>query len=86
MKWTALLQQDPQKYEGQLGDALFALGGKKLPVGVLSESLKNVEFTDDPLEETFATMGQWAFELAFAKAPPKLDRLIDTAILRQVAK
>jgi NitT/TauT family transport system substrate-binding protein len=83
-KWTALLQQDPQKYEAQLGNALFALSGKRLPPGVLADSLKHVEFTNDPLPETFATMGQWAFDLGFAKQPAKLDGLIDTSLLKSL--
>jgi NitT/TauT family transport system substrate-binding protein len=82
--WTRRLQQDPQPFVGQLGEALFALSGKKLPPGVLAASLKNVEFTLDPLDETFVVMGQWAFDLGFAKAPAKLDGLIDTTLLQQV--
>ena len=74
-QWTQRLQQEPQAYSGQLGEALFALSGKKLPPGVLDAALKNVEFTVDPLEETFQTMGQWAYDVGFAKEPAKLDRL-----------
>jgi hypothetical protein len=29
-------------------------------------------------------MGQWAFELGFAKAPPKLDALIDTTLMKSI--
>jgi NitT/TauT family transport system substrate-binding protein len=83
--WTQRLQENPQAYGGQLGDALFNLSGKKLPPGVLDASLKNVEFTLDPLEETFQTMGQWAYDVGYAKEPAKdLNRLIDTTLLRQV--
>ena len=83
--WTQRLATNPQAYAGQLGDALFNLSGKKLPAGVLDASLKNVEFTLDPLDETFQTMGQWAYDVGFAKAPVKdLDRLIDTTLLKQV--
>ena len=82
-KWTSLLQQDSQKYETQLVEALFALSGKPLPPGVVDESLKNVQFTNNPLQETFATMGQWAFELGFAREPPRLDGLIDLSLLKQ---
>jgi len=86
LDWTAKLQKNPQQYAGPLGEALFALSGKKLPPGVLVDSLKNVEFTPDPLPETFNTMGQWAAELGFAKGPPKVEALIDTALLQQVKK
>jgi NitT/TauT family transport system substrate-binding protein len=84
--WTNKLQKDPQAYATQLGDALFALSGKKLPPGVLVDSLKNVQFTTDALPETFSTMGQWSFDLGFARQPPKLDRLIDISLLNQVKK
>jgi NitT/TauT family transport system substrate-binding protein len=82
--WTQRLQQDPQAYSGQLGEALFNLSGKELPPGVLEAALKNVEFTVDPLEEAFRTMGQWAYDVGYAKEPAKLDRLIDTTLLQQV--
>jgi NitT/TauT family transport system substrate-binding protein len=82
--WTQRLRENPAAYTSQLGDALFALSGKRLPPGVLDASLENVQFTVDPLEETFLTMGQWAYDVGYAKAPPKLDGLIDTTLLQQV--
>jgi NitT/TauT family transport system substrate-binding protein len=82
--WTQRLQDNPSAYSAQLGDALFNLSGKKLPTGVLDASLKNVEFTLDPLEDTFKTMGQWAYDVGYAKEPAKLDRLIDRTVLQQV--
>ena len=83
-QWTQRLRDNPAAYSSQLGDALFALSGKKLPPGVLDASLKNVEFTLDPLDETFQTMGQWAYDVGFAKEPAKLENLIDTTLLQQV--
>ncbi len=83
-QWTQRLQDNPSAYSAQLGEALFNLSGKRLPPGVLDASLKNVEFTVDPLEETFQTMGQWAYDVGYAKEPAKLDRLIDTTLLQQV--
>ena len=74
-RWTLRLQQDPQKYAEQLGAALTALTGKKLPPGVLSESLGRVKFTDDPLRPTFETMAQWSHDLGFAPEAAKLDGL-----------
>jgi hypothetical protein len=79
-----LLQQDAQAQVEPLGNALFALSGKKLPPGVLAQSLKNVEFTIDPLDETFQVMGQWAYDLGFAPTPAKLEGLIETKLLEQV--
>jgi NitT/TauT family transport system substrate-binding protein len=84
VKWTERLQKDPAGTVGPLGDALFGLSGKKLPAGVLDAALKNVQFTDDPLDETFQVMGQWAYDVGYAKEPAKLEGLIDTTLLQQV--
>lgn len=82
--WTKRLASEPVKYEAQLGAALGALTGKKLPEGVLSQSLGNVTFLNDPLPATFQTMSQWTQELGFIKSVEKLDTLFDTALLQQV--
>jgi NitT/TauT family transport system substrate-binding protein len=85
-QWTQRLQSDPQKYAGQLGDAISALaGGKKISAKVLSDSLMRTQFTDDPLPDTFNTMGQWAADLNYLKAPPDLTGLFETGIIRQIA-
>jgi NitT/TauT family transport system substrate-binding protein len=87
LDWTSKLQDHPQQYADQLGEALAALnGGKKLPAAVLVESLKHVEFTTDPLPETFNTMGGWAFDLGFARQAPKLEGLFDMKLLDEVRK
>jgi NitT/TauT family transport system substrate-binding protein len=81
--WTVRLQQEPQKYLPQLEQALFALSGKKLPAGVVSDSIGHVKFTDDPLESTIAAMGTWSYELQFAPRPVNLAGLIDTKLLKE---
>jgi NitT/TauT family transport system substrate-binding protein len=81
--WTRRLQEDPDAHVGALGDALFGLSGKRLPPGVLDAAIKNVRFTVDPLEQTFQVMGQWAYDVGYAKAPADLDGLIDTTLLQQ---
>jgi NitT/TauT family transport system substrate-binding protein len=84
-QWTQRLQANPQAYAGQLGDALAALsGGKKLSNKVLADSLAKTQFTDDPLPETFSTMGQWSADLNFIKAPPDLTGRFETGIIRQI--
>jgi NitT/TauT family transport system substrate-binding protein len=82
--WTQRLRASPTAYTSQLGEALFALSGKKLPPGVLDAAIKNVEFTVDPLDETFQVMGQWAYDVGYAREPAKLDGLVDTTLLQQV--
>jgi hypothetical protein len=79
--WTVRLQQQPDKYIPDLDAALFALNSKRLPKGVLAQSIKRVKFTDDPLEGTIRTMGNWAFELGFSPRPANLANLIDTHII-----
>ena len=83
-QWTQRLNADPQKYQSQLGDALAALTGKKLPPGVIEQALPRVKFTDEPLESTLTTMAGWAYELKVINQPPKLAGLVDTTILKQV--
>lgn len=73
--WTARLASEPAKHEAALDAALEALSGKKLPAGVLKESLSHVTFTNDPLESTFQTMGQWSYDLGFAPQPPDVKGL-----------
>jgi len=85
-QWTVRLQDDPQKYLPQLESALFAISGKKLPAGVVGQALGHVKFTDDPLESTIATMGNWAYELQFAPRPVNLAGLIDTKLLEEAKK
>ena len=82
--WTKRLGEDPSKYADQLGAALLALTGKKLPDGVLAQSLGRVKFLNDPLPPTFETMARWTQELGFIKDVPKLDPLFDTSIVKQL--
>jgi len=82
--WTQRLNADPTKYQQQLGDALAALTGKKLPPGVIEQALPRVKFTDEPLENTLTTMAQWAYDLKVINQPPTLAGLVDTTILKQV--
>jgi NitT/TauT family transport system substrate-binding protein len=81
-QWTAKLVADPKSTEQQLGDAIFKLTQKRLPEGVLAAALPRVKFTNDPLEDTFKTMGQWANDLGVAQRPPNLTNLFDLKILR----
>jgi NitT/TauT family transport system substrate-binding protein len=82
--WTKRLNDDPVGVLPQLEAALVKLTGKKLPPGVLATALPRVKFTDEPLQQTFNTMGQWAFDLGFSQQPPKLDTLFDLTILRRL--
>ena len=82
--WTKRLSEAPEKHLPQLEEALFAISNKRLPAGVLGMALKNVRFTDDPLDQTLATMAQWSYELQFLPQKPRLDGLVDLTILRKL--
>ena len=83
-RWTKRLNDDPIGVLPQLEAGLFRLTNKKLPAGVLAAALPRVKFTDEPLEDTFNTMGQWANELGFSQQPPKLQAPFDLTILRRL--
>lgn len=83
-QWTAKLNSDPIGVLPQLDAALLKLTGKKLPPGVLAAALPRVKFTDEPLQETFNTMGGWAYDLGFSQQPPKLDGLFDLTLLKKL--
>ena len=48
-------------------------------------SIKNVEFTLDPLPETFDTMGRWAADLGLAPPSPDLKGLINATLIDRAA-
>ena len=82
--WTVRLQQQPDAYLGQLGEALFSLTSGRLPQSVLASALHRIKFTDEPLADTLRTLGDWTYEVKLIQEPVKLDGLIDTTILQKV--
>jgi len=82
--WTSRLSTDPDKYAGQLNEALYGLTGKRLPDDVAISALHRVKFTDDPSPDTFTSDAQWAFDLGFTKEKANLDGLMDLTILRKL--
>ena len=84
--WTARLAVDPKAHLEELGSALLALTGKKLPPGVLESAITRVKFTDDPLPDTFKTMGQWTYDLGFEQQPARLGTLFDLNVLQDLQK
>ncbi len=79
--WTKKLTDAPQSYLAQLGDALFALNGKRLPATVLGPALGRVKFTDSPHPETLRAYSAWMSDLGFQRAGVDLNDLFDTKIL-----
>jgi NitT/TauT family transport system substrate-binding protein len=85
-QWTDKLKNSPQAQVPQLESALFALTKKQLPPGVLKSAVANVEFTDEPLEQTLRTMAQWSFDVGISKDVTDITGLIDTTILRKLER
>lgn len=86
VNWTRRLQQDPRRYLPQLASALFELTGKKFPGGVVDSALARVQFSNEPLQETFDSLSDWSAELGFLPARTDLTGLFDTTILRKVER
>lgn len=86
VQWTRRLQEHPVQYVPQLESALFSLTGKKLPKGVVAAGLGRVEFSDEPLQETFQSLSDWSAELEFLPERVDLSGLFDTTILRKVQR
>jgi NitT/TauT family transport system substrate-binding protein len=84
-QWTTRLKENPHAYGDQLNAALAALTGMKLPAAVLQSAIDRTQFTDDPLEQTFATMGQWSADLKFIPAAPALTGLFQTDIIHNLS-
>lgn len=83
-EWTRRLSVSARQYADQLNDDLAQLTGKKLPSDVLQGALDRTKFTDDPIQETFTTMGQWSYDLKFVKSPPDLTGLFETDLIRGI--
>lgn len=84
--WTKRLTADPDKLAAPLGDALFALNGKRLGAGVLSEALRRVRFIDDPSMDTLRTFQTWKHDLGFDRGPPvELNGLVDSTQLQRAS-
>ena len=63
---------------------MFALTSKRLPPGILPSAAARVKFTDEPLKQTFSTLGEWSYQLGFERQPPDLSGLFDTGILTKL--
>ena len=84
--WTRRLATEPDAVEGPLGDALFALNGKRLASGVLAAAIQRVRFIDDPNPETLQTFASWTQDLGFEQRTTDLNGLVDTTILLKAAR
>lgn len=81
--FTEKLTSDAAGQVGPLGDALFALNGKRLPEGVLAKAITRVKFIDTPDIETLDTLATWSFDLGFEKTRPDLATMIDPSFAKK---
>jgi NitT/TauT family transport system substrate-binding protein len=82
--WTHRLNSNPADCIPKLEAGLATLTGKKLPPGVVADSVSHVKFTEEPLPATFTANSQWAAELGFAKEQSDLTGLIDLSALQKL--
>lgn len=81
--WTRRLANQPEDYAAPLGEALFALTGKRLAPGILPASLPRVRFVDDPGVETLRAFSSWKRELGFDRSDVDLAGLVDSSMLQK---
>jgi len=84
LRLTRWLNAQPQNWATPLDQALKQLTGKALPAGVVADSMRHVQFTEEPLEETLSTMNQWAYDLKLINSPNMGPGLVDTTILKKL--
>src|SRR4051812_42760138 len=83
VRLTRWLGAQPQNWATPLDLALKQLTGKALPAGVVSSSMKYVQFTDEPLADTLSTMNQWAYDLKLVNSSSLGTGLVDTKLLQK---
>ncbi len=82
--WTQRLASEPAKYAPLLGDALYALTGKRIGESILTPALGRVKFTNDPNASTLKAFATFSHDLGFEREPVALNNLVDTRILDQM--
>jgi NitT/TauT family transport system substrate-binding protein len=83
--WTQRLTDDSDRYVNPLGDALFALTGKRLGAGILPAALKRVRFVADPSTESLRTFASWKRDLGFDRGATDLGGLVDPTPLERAS-
>lgn len=68
-----------------INDTLYELTQKKLPESVLTKSWDRMKFTSDVHTAALQEWADASYELKFIKEEPKLDGLVDTSLIQEVA-
>lgn len=83
--WTRRLTEAPAAHVAELGDALFALTGKRLGADLLRGALRRVRFIDEPESATLQTFADWAHDLGFERRRLDVAPLVDTTLLHRLS-
>jgi len=69
-----------------INDTLYELTQKRLPETVLTKSWDRMKFTSDVHTDALQEWADASYELKFIKDEPKLDGLVDTSLIEQIAQ
>ena len=93
---TALLSGDldasdfiakaPAKSQKDVGDVIAKISGKPVKAAVTATAWKQLAFTVDPVASSLLTGAQHAYQVGVLKNEPKLDGLVNLALLNQLLK
>jgi NitT/TauT family transport system substrate-binding protein len=78
---TADLQEPGADVLSGINDGLQEVTGKRIPEETLTAAMEHIEFTDDPLMESFRTEYSMAHDLGFAGPVPDVSAAYDLSYL-----
>ncbi len=81
---TDWIHQNPLEAGKVLNEEIKRETGKAVPENILSEALKRVRFTYDPMEDSVIQQGRSAFTAGFLKKEPELSGLFDLHLLKAI--
>lgn len=78
---TRALQEGTDDVLAQVNDGLAQAAGKPLPEETLRAAFPHINFTDDPLKDTFRRQFEMSHDVGFAGDVPDIDRVYDLSYL-----
>jgi NitT/TauT family transport system substrate-binding protein len=78
---TKRLQQGGAEVLDAVNDGLEAATGKRVADGTLAAAMPRIEFTDDPLRDTFLKQYEMSRDLGFVTSVPDVSRVYDLSYL-----
>jgi NitT/TauT family transport system substrate-binding protein len=80
------IAKDPAKSQKDVGDVIATVSGKPLKADVIAAAWKQLSFTVDPVPASILEGGKHAYAVGILKEQPKLDKLVDLALLNSLLK